>query len=192
MDEALKTIDELGECIVVIDELDKALSGFGTGEGSGVTDRVFGKLHTWLQDRKSPSFVVATANDISHLPASLLRAGRWNAILFVDYYPTPKHYEKLLEIYTQKYNLPQELVDIDPTTLYRRKFSGAEIADLVEKSYLFEKPLSQILQEGWVVPLAEAEPKKIETYRKSASRYPSAHTPTPKVKENRPHRKLIL
>jgi len=192
MDEALKTIDELGECIVVIDELDKALSGFGTGEGSGVTDRVFGKFHTWLQDRKSPSFVVATANDISHLPASLLRAGRWNATLFVDYYPTAQHYKQLLEVYTRKYNLPSELIDVDPLTLYRRKFSGAEIADLVEKSYLFDKPLSQILEEGWVVPLSEAEPKKIENYRKSASRYPSAHTQTQSRKENRPHRKLVL
>jgi SpoVK/Ycf46/Vps4 family AAA+-type ATPase len=87
MDEVLKTIDGMGECIVVVDEIDKALAGFGSGGSAdgGVSERVFGKLPTWLQDWDTKAFVIATANDISHLPASLFRSSRWNATLFVDY-----------------------------------------------------------------------------------------------------------
>jgi len=178
IDDALKTIEELGECIVVIDEIDKAMAGMGAGgrTDSGVSERVFGKFHTWLQDRKSKAFIIATANKISHLPASLFRAGRWNATLFVDYYPTPAHYEKLLNVYVKKYNLNPKLIDIEPKFLFDKKFTGAEVSDLVEKAYLFDVPLSQVIKERWVVPLSEREPEKIREYIEEGKGFPSAHT----------------
>ena len=180
MDEALKTIEEIGAAIVVIDEIDKVMAGMGQGGrgDSGVSERVFGKFHTWLQDRKSKSFIIATANDISHLPASLFRAGRWNAILYVDYYPTSQHYEKLLEIYAEKYGLDSSKIDIDPTKLKEEKFTGAEVADLVEKAYMFNIPLSQTLKMNLVIPISKAEPEKLAVYEQYRGRYIPAHSET--------------
>lgn len=37
-----------------------------------------------MQDKTSPVFVVATANDISQLPPELLRKGRFDELFFVD------------------------------------------------------------------------------------------------------------
>jgi len=177
MDEALKTIEEIGEAIVVIDEIDKVMAGMGQGGrgDSGVSERVFGKFHTWLQDRKSKSFIIATANDISHLPASLFRAGRWNAILYVDYYPTSQHYEKLLEIYAEKYGLDSSKIDIDPAELKEEKFTGAEVADLVEKAYMFDISLSQALKMNLVIPISKAEPEKLAVYEQYRGKYIPAH-----------------
>ena len=66
--------------------IEKGLSG---SQSSGRTDggtsaRVFGTFLTWMQEKKEPVFVVATANDISSLPPELLRKGRFDEIFFVD------------------------------------------------------------------------------------------------------------
>jgi hypothetical protein len=201
MDSALKIIEGLGESIVVIDEIDKAMAGMGSGGAtdSGVSERVFGMLHTWLQDRKSKSFIIATANDIRHLPPSLFRVGRWNAVMFVDYYPTPEHYERLLNQYVEMYGLDKSLVDISPTQLFEEKWTGAEIMDLVEKADMLNAPLSQVIKKDWVKPQSITEPEKIKQYQEVGKKYPSAHTTegvsSPKmefeVKENRKNRKGI-
>ena len=67
--------------ILWIDELEKGLSGIGGGGDGGVASRVFGNLLTWMEEKKKPVFVVATANDISKLPPELLRKGRLDADL---------------------------------------------------------------------------------------------------------------
>ncbi|MBI3684630.1 MAG: AAA family ATPase [Acidobacteria bacterium] len=51
--------------------------------GGGVTERVFGYCLSWLQDKRSPVFVVATANNISGLPPEFLRRGRFDETFFV-------------------------------------------------------------------------------------------------------------
>lgn len=67
-----------------IDELEKAFAGIG-GEGGAadVATRLFGTFLTWLQEKDSLAFVVATANDISRLPPELLRKGRFDEIFYV-------------------------------------------------------------------------------------------------------------
>ena len=53
-------------------------------------------LLTWLSEKTKPVFVVATANDISHLPPELLRKGRLDEIFFVDL-PTAREREEILD-----------------------------------------------------------------------------------------------
>ncbi|HAG85592.1 MAG TPA: AAA family ATPase, partial [Cyanobacteria bacterium UBA12227] len=65
-----------------IDEIDKAFGNISAGvDGdSGTSRRVFGSLITWMQEKTSPVFIVATANNVQILPAELLRKGRFDEI----------------------------------------------------------------------------------------------------------------
>ncbi len=80
--ESLKTADVMSPCVLWIDEIEKGIAGRG-GE-TGTSQRVLGTFLTWMAERKSEVFIVATANDISTLPPELVRKGRFDEIFFVD------------------------------------------------------------------------------------------------------------
>jgi SpoVK/Ycf46/Vps4 family AAA+-type ATPase len=98
---ALNLAEALAPCVVWIDEVDKGLAGAsGSGAGdSGVTKRVFGTIITWMQERKRPVFLVATANDVTNLPPEFLR--RWDEIFAVDL-PTEEERAAIFYIHLQK------------------------------------------------------------------------------------------
>lgn len=82
----IQTAEVIAPCCLWIDELEK---GFAGSKSSGATDggtssRVFGSFLSWMQEKKAPVFVVATANDVSQLPPELLRKGRWDELFFVE------------------------------------------------------------------------------------------------------------
>ncbi len=83
MRKAIKIAETMAPCILWIDEIEK---GFGrmTGGDSGTSMRILGTFLTWLQEKKSSVFVVATANEIYNLPTELLRKGRFDEVFFVD------------------------------------------------------------------------------------------------------------
>jgi hypothetical protein len=82
---ALATVDAMSPCVLFIDEIEKGLAGSTAGAGdSGVAARLFGTLLTWLNDRTSDVFVVATSNDVSALPPEFARAERFDAIFYLD------------------------------------------------------------------------------------------------------------
>jgi SpoVK/Ycf46/Vps4 family AAA+-type ATPase len=72
---ALKAAEAVAPCVLWIDEMEKAFS-VSRGDDGGTTLRIFGGFLSWLQDKKSPVFVVGTANNIDQLPPELLRRGR--------------------------------------------------------------------------------------------------------------------
>jgi hypothetical protein len=79
--QALRIADAMAPCVILIDELEKALSGVGSTGDSGVSSRIFGTLLTYLSDHDSDVFVVASANDISKLPPELSRAERFDGVV---------------------------------------------------------------------------------------------------------------
>lgn len=84
---ALQTIDAVGPCVVWVDEIEKAFAGAsnsGGGGDSGVTRRVFGNFLTWMQEKTTPSFVIATANSVIGIPPEMLRKGRFDENFFID------------------------------------------------------------------------------------------------------------
>lgn len=100
---ALKTCEAVAPCVLWIDEIEKGLAYNARMMGdSGVGMRVFGTLVTWMQEKKAPVFVFATANDIDALPSELLRKGRFDDIFFVDL-PTPNERKSILEIHLRKH-----------------------------------------------------------------------------------------
>jgi ATP-dependent 26S proteasome regulatory subunit len=84
MRNALKLAEAVAPSILWIDEIEKGFGSVGGGGDSGTSQRVFGTFLTWMQEKKSPVFVIATANKIDGLPPEFLRKGRFDEIFFVD------------------------------------------------------------------------------------------------------------
>ncbi len=84
MRNAIATAEAISPAILWIDEIEKGFAGTN-GEGdSGTSARVFASFLTWMQEKRHPVFVVATANNIDRLPPEFMRKGRFDEIFFVD------------------------------------------------------------------------------------------------------------
>ena len=126
--ESLKTADVMAPCVLWIDEIEKGIAGRG-GE-TGTTQRVLGTFLTWLAEKKSRVFVVATANDISTLPPELVRKGRFDEIFFVDL-PAEDVRASILAIHLSARNQSLGNFDISGLAKAMHGFSGAEIEQAV-------------------------------------------------------------
>ena len=125
---ALKNAEMLSPCVLWLDEIEKALSTEGSDDG--VSRRVLGYLLTWMAERKGNVFLVATANDVSALPAELLRKGRFDEIFFVDL-PTAEVRAEVLRIHLAKRGIDAVEIDVDLVVDACKGFSGAEIEQLI-------------------------------------------------------------
>jgi SpoVK/Ycf46/Vps4 family AAA+-type ATPase len=81
---ALKIAEDASPCVLWVDEIEKAFAGL-SGDETGVSQRLFGYLLTWLNDKTARVFVMATANDVAVLPPEFLRRGRFDEIFYVDF-----------------------------------------------------------------------------------------------------------
>jgi ATP-dependent 26S proteasome regulatory subunit len=132
MRKAIRTAEAVAPAILWLDELEKGFSGTqssGFSDG-GTTARVFGSFVTWLQEKTSPVFVIATANQVTLLPPELLRKGRFDEIFFVDL-PTHEEREAIFRIHLEKRNRDPEGFDLTELAAYSEGFSGAEIEQAV-------------------------------------------------------------
>jgi ATP-dependent 26S proteasome regulatory subunit len=125
--------ETVAPCILWIDEIEKGMAGVrSSGElDSGVTARVTGTLLTWMQEKESSVFVIATANDVTKLPPELLRKGRFDEIFFVDL-PNDEERFEIIKIQLRKRNnrfLPDE--DIKKLVAVTKGYTGAEIEQAV-------------------------------------------------------------
>jgi SpoVK/Ycf46/Vps4 family AAA+-type ATPase len=102
MRRAIQCAQAMAPCVLMIDEIEKGLSGASGGSGDGGTgSRVFGTLLSWMNDKTSPVFVVATANQFERLPPEMLRKGRFDEIFFVDF-PHAKERTEIFNIHVRK------------------------------------------------------------------------------------------
>lgn len=135
MRKAIALAEAISPCVLWIDELEKAFAGIG-GEGGGadVTTRLFGTFLTWLQEKDSMAFVVATANNIVKMPPELLRKGRFDEIFYVDL-PNEAERKKIFSIHIGK-RRPMDLESIDIAKLAKETngYSGADIEGVVRDS----------------------------------------------------------
>ena len=101
MRKAIKTAEAVAPSILWVDEIEKSLSGINSNGDSGTSSRIFGTFLTWMQEKTAPVFVIATANNISGLPAELLRKGRFDEIFFVDL-PTLRERKEIFKLHLAK------------------------------------------------------------------------------------------
>ena len=135
MRQAISLAEAIAPCVLWIDELEKAFSGIGgNGGGAEVTTRLFGQFLTWMQDKKSAVFVVATANDIMKLPPELMRKGRFDEIFYVQL-PNAQERHKIFEIHIRK-RRPMDLEKINIQELVEKTdgYSGADIEGVVKEA----------------------------------------------------------
>ncbi len=132
---ALKLVETVAPCVLWIDEMEKGLSHQG-GQDSGTSTRVFGTILTWMQEKTSPCFVVATANNIYNLPPELLRKGRFDEIFFLDL-PTEKERQEIFTVHLRKrHRMPQDF-DLSSLAQETAGYVGAEIEQaVIEAMYI--------------------------------------------------------
>ena len=135
MRQAIALAEAISPCVLWIDELEKAFSGIGeSGEGAEVTTRLFGQFLTWMQDKESAVFVVATANDVMKLPPELMRKGRFDEIFYVQL-PDDSEREKIFEIHIRKRRLMDlEKIKINKLVEKTDGYSGADIEGVVKEA----------------------------------------------------------
>jgi SpoVK/Ycf46/Vps4 family AAA+-type ATPase len=132
MRRAIRTAESVARSILWIDEIEKSLSGVQSSSfsDSGTSARVFSTFLTWLQEKKKPVFVVATANNIQLLPPELLRKGRFDEIFFVDL-PTAEERKQIFSIHLKKRKREPDKFDLTGIARESEGFSGAEIEQVV-------------------------------------------------------------
>jgi SpoVK/Ycf46/Vps4 family AAA+-type ATPase len=130
--------EAMAPCVLFVDELEKAMAGLGSSDksDSGVTARMIGAFLSWLQDKTSMVYVVATANDVTNLPAPLLRKGRFDELWFVDL-PELDQRAQTLEIHIR--NKGRDMKKFPEKEIRRLAaladgFTGAEIEDVVKQA----------------------------------------------------------
>ena len=130
---AIALAEAISPCVLWIDELEKAFAGIGgTGGGAEVTTRLFGNFLTWMQEKDSLTFVVATANDITKLPPELLRKGRFDEIFYVGL-PDRAERETIFKIHIAKRrSMDLNSIDISKLVDKTEGFSGADIEGVVK------------------------------------------------------------
>jgi AAA+ superfamily predicted ATPase len=166
--EATRAVEAVAPVVLWVDEIEK---GLGAGDGDARHARVFGAFLTWLQERRAPVFVAATANEVDRLPPELARRGRFDEVFFVDL-PAPKERGQILGVHLVRRGRAAATYPVDEIARELEHWSGAEIEQMVaaalfrayaEKRELTEEHLRAAARE--LVPLATLYEEKIQALR---------------------------
>lgn len=137
---AIRQAESATPCVLWIDEIEKAFAGVGKSGDGGVTTRLFGHFLTWMQEKDSAVYVVATANDITSIPPEFMRKGRFDEIFSVGL-PNDTERRRIFEIHLEKRHQDWRRQKIDIDELVKRtagngvlEFSGADIESIVKSA----------------------------------------------------------
>ena len=132
--EMILRAEAMAPCVLWIDEIDK---GFGLGVGGGgdgrsdggTSQRVLASLLTWMAEKRSAVFVVATANGVENLPPELLRKGRFDEIFLLDL-PDATERRAILDLQLRR-RRPDHRITLEVVVDRTAGFSGAELEQVV-------------------------------------------------------------
>lgn len=128
--EALASAEQVAPCVLWIDELEKGLAASTGSDDGGVSRRVLGYFLTWMAERTSKVFLVATANAVNELPPELLRKGRFDEIFFVDL-PDAAARAEIFRIHLERRQVDWETFSLNTLADAANGFSGAEIEQAI-------------------------------------------------------------
>ena len=167
--QTIEVAEALAPCVLWIDEIDKAFSNTDSKGDSGTSNRVSGSFTSWLSEKNSSVFVVATANNIKQLPLEMIRKGRFDEIFFLDL-PTYKERIEIFEIHLKEFRpLNWETYDCSRLATLSIRFSGAEIKQSIidamyyafyEKREFTTEDIQKALTE--VIPLSQLDDLKVQ------------------------------
>ena len=176
MRRALKLSEAVSPCVLWVDELEKAFAGIG-GTNGDITTRLFGQFLTWMQEKKSSVFIIATANDISRLPPEFLRRGRFDELFSVDL-PNKTERRKILEVHLKKRKVNYSSINLEKLSVETENFSGSDLEGIIkeavetafiEKKAITTELLMQIRNE--TKSIYEIQEAKIKAMREKLNEY---------------------
>lgn len=127
---AIQIAEAAAPCVLWIDEIEKAFSG--VGGNNDIMTRMFGYFLSWMQDKTSSVYVIATANNADNLPPELKRKGRFDEIFCVNL-PTAEERKAIFEVHLKK----KRKGDLKPTDKLIKDtegFNGADIEAVVNEA----------------------------------------------------------
>jgi SpoVK/Ycf46/Vps4 family AAA+-type ATPase len=127
---AVALAEAMAPVVLWIDEIEKAFSSGSSEQDAGLSQRLFGALLTWLQEKRQEVFVVGAANDLNRLPPEFLRKGRFDEIFFVDL-PTVEERKQIVSIHLTLRMQDPAAFDLGQMAGATEGFSGAEIEQAV-------------------------------------------------------------
>jgi SpoVK/Ycf46/Vps4 family AAA+-type ATPase len=128
--EALKVADAMAPCVLWMDEIEKGVATNDNNADGGESRRILGALLTWMSERTTRVFIVATSNDIEALPPELVRKGRLDEIFFVDL-PGEAEREEIFRIHLNRRRQEPAVFDLPALVQASKGFSGAEVEQAV-------------------------------------------------------------
>jgi len=139
--EVFRRARQASPCIIFFDEIDALAPVRGLGNDSMATERVVSQLLTELDGMQALSgvVVIAATNRIDMIDPALLRAGRFDKILYMPL-PDKDARKSILEIHLKGKKLVSD-VDVGKLTEMTDGLSGADLASVVNTA------MSLVLQE---------------------------------------------
>ncbi len=172
----IKTVEALGKCVILLDEVEKtfginATSGAGD---SGTSARSFATMLTWLNDRTSPAFIVATCNNHLLLPVELKRKGRFSELFWLDL-PDEEERKNICSVVIKKNKGDPTEYSLNKLSKLCDGFVGAEIEAAFEEGMIMAFSDGNDMNEDYfsialktIVPHSKAQPEMLDALRKGA------------------------
>ena len=170
--ETIQRAEAMAPCVLWIDEIDKGFGGDSRSDG-GTSQRVLASVLTWMAEKQSPVFVVATANGVDQLPPELLRKGRFDEIFLLDL-PTEDERRSILKLHLER-RRPGLTLPLDTVISRSEGFSGAELEQTVIEAMHLAFAESRELTEtdliraaSQLIPLSRTAREQLETLKQWA------------------------
>ncbi len=145
MREAIQLAESVAPSVLWIDEVEKAFSDPKNANTHEVSKGLLGQFLTWMQEKKKPVFVVATANSIDTLPPEFMRKGRFDEIFWVDL-PDEQGRKEIAIDKLKRRNVNPDTIDVDAIAKASEGYTGAEIEAAINEGNFNaaydDKPLS--------------------------------------------------
>ena len=171
--ETIQRAEAMAPCVLWIDEIDKGFGGDGRSDG-GTSQRVLASVLTWMAEKRSAVFVVATANGVEQLPPELLRKGRFDEIFLLDL-PSSEERRSILELHLER-RRPGLGLPLATVVSRSQGFSGAELEQAVIEAMHLAFAESRELSEtdliraaSQLIPLSRTASEQLETLKQWAS-----------------------
>ncbi|MFM7453531.1 MAG: AAA family ATPase [Cyanobium sp.] len=164
--EMIQRAEAMAPCVLWIDEIDKGFGGDSRSDG-GTSQRVLGTVLTWMAEKISAVFVVATANAVERLPGELLRKGRFDEIFLLDL-PSADERRAILDLQLRR-RRPEHQLPLDVLVDRTAGFSGAELEQTVIEAmhlaFAEDRDFSEadlVAAASQVVPLSRTAREQLE------------------------------
>ena len=128
---AIKIAEAAAPCVLWIDEIEKAFSG--VGGNNDIMTRMFGYFLSWMQEKKSSVYVIATANNADNLPPELKRKGRFDEIFCVNL-PNKEERKDIFKIHIKNKNKRLDEAALNSVSQTTEGFNGADIESVVNEA----------------------------------------------------------